>query len=105
MQPLRMEGNLNGQKQTWLLEVACVVCKSKKIISTIMASFGVKRSPTASSVIAENLDVDVSVVCTVLNLLDKDNTVPFIARYRKEKTGGLDPTVLRNIQTQYEQLK
>lgn len=73
--------------------------------STIMASFGVKRTPTAASVIAENLDVDVNVVCTVLNLLDKDNTIPFIARYRKEQTGGLDPTILRNIQTQYEQLK
>ena len=70
-----------------------------------MASFGVKRTPTTASVIAENQDVDVSVVCTVLKLLDKDNTVPFIARYRKEQTGGLDPTVLRNIQTQYEQLK
>ena len=105
MQPLRMEGNLNGQNRRGSLGLHVLFGSLKKIISTIMASFGVKRSPTAASVIAENLDVDVSVVCTVLKLLDKDNTVPFIARYRKEQTGGLDPTVLRNIQTQYEQLK
>lgn len=61
--------------------------------------------PRAASVLAENLNLDVNVVRTVIILLDKENTVPFIARYRKEQTGGLDPTVLRYIQAQYEQLK
>ncbi|GAA0177715.1 Tex family protein [Clostridium sediminicola] len=37
----------------------------------------------------------------VLALLDDGNTVPFIARYRKEKTGGLDDEILRNL---YERL-
>jgi uncharacterized protein len=37
----------------------------------------------------------------VLQLLDEGNTVPFIARYRKEKTGGLDDEILRNL---YERL-
>jgi len=61
--------------------------------------------PRAASVLAENLNLDVNVVRTVIILLDKENTVPFIARYRKEQSGGLDPTVLRHIQAQYEQLK
>ncbi len=33
----------------------------------------------------------------VIELLDEGNTVPFIARYRKEKTGGLDDIILRNL--------
>ena len=73
-----------------------------------MASVNPQRTeslPRAASVLAENLHLDVDVVRTVITLLDKENTVPFIARYRKEQTGGLDPTVLRHIQAQYEQLK
>lgn len=34
---------------------------------------------------------------SVIELLDEGNTVPFIARYRKERTGGLDDTILRNF--------
>ena len=56
-------------------------------------------------VLAKSLNLDPSVVQTVIILLDNENTVPFIARYRKEQTGGLDPTVLRQIQAQYQQLK
>ncbi len=33
----------------------------------------------------------------VIELLDEGNTVPFIARYRKERTGGLDDVILRNF--------
>ena len=61
--------------------------------------------PRTASVLAENLNLDANVVQTVIRLLEKENTVPFIARYRKEQTGGLDPTVLRHIQAQYNQLK
>ncbi|HEY8803578.1 MAG TPA: Tex family protein [Clostridium sp.] len=34
---------------------------------------------------------------SVIQLLDEGNTVPFIARYRKERTGGLDDIILRNF--------
>jgi len=34
---------------------------------------------------------------SVISLLDSGNTVPFIARYRKEVTGGLDDVILRNL--------
>ena len=37
-------------------------------------------------------------VQAAVDLLDEGATVPFIARYRKEATGGLDDTQLRNLQ-------
>lgn len=42
--------------------------------------------------------VDVAQVRAAVDLLDADNTLPFIARYRKEATGGLDEMVLRAIE-------
>ena len=40
--------------------------------------------------IVEELGVSEKQVNAVLTLLSEDNTIPFIARYRKEATGGLD---------------
>ena len=37
----------------------------------------------------------------VLTLLEEKNTVPFIARYRKEATGGLDEVAIKEIETEY----
>ncbi len=37
--------------------------------------------------------------------MDSGNTVPFIARYRKEATGNLDEVQIRQIQERYEYLK
>ncbi|MET0067682.1 MAG: Tex family protein [Candidatus Thiodiazotropha sp.] len=47
--------------------------------------------------IAEELQVRVPQVDATIALLDEGATVPFIARYRKEVTGGLDDTQLRNL--------
>ena len=44
-------------------------------------------------------------VKNILNLLDEGNTIPFIARYRKEMTGAIDDQVLRNFNDRYEYLK
>lgn len=41
----------------------------------------------------------------ILNLLDEGNTIPFIARYRKEMTGAIDDQVLRQFVDRYEYLK
>lgn len=41
----------------------------------------------------------------VISLLDEGNTVPFIARYRKEKTGGLDDVILRRFQERLTYLR
>ncbi len=51
-----------------------------------------------SATIAKELGVGEHQVAAALKLLDEGNTVPFIARYRKEATGGLDDTQLRAIE-------
>ena len=48
--------------------------------------------------IADELHVRVSQVDATIALLDDKSTVPFIARYRKEATGGLDDTQLRTLE-------
>lgn len=50
------------------------------------------------TVIARELQVPEANVAAAVKLLDEGNTVPFIARYRKEVTGGLDDSQLRTLQ-------
>ncbi len=52
---------------------------------------------THAEQIASQLKVKPSQVTAVINLLDEGNTVPFIARYRKEMTGSLDDEQIRII--------
>lgn len=47
--------------------------------------------------LASEMNIPVKQVENTVALLDEGNTVPFIARYRKEVTGGLDDTVLRTL--------
>jgi protein Tex len=49
--------------------------------------------------LAQELGIKPQQVAAVIELLKDGATVPFIARYRKEATGGLDDTVLRNLDT------
>ena len=51
--------------------------------------------------IANNLNITEKQVNTVLTLLQEDNTIPFIARYRKEATGALDEETIRSINEVY----
>ena len=41
-------------------------------------------------------------ITAVLSLLEDNNTVPFIARYRKEATGGLDEVEIKQIADEYQ---
>ncbi len=47
--------------------------------------------------IAEEFNLKETQVVNTVELIDAGNTIPFIARYRKEVTGSLDDTVLRNL--------
>ncbi|WP_404407617.1 Tex family protein [Jeotgalibacillus malaysiensis] len=47
--------------------------------------------------LAANISIDAAKVEKVIQLLDEGNTVPFIARYRKEMTGALDEVQIKNI--------
>ena len=55
--------------------------------------------------IARDLSIGVKQVVSVLELIKEGSTVPFIARYRKEKTGGLDEVQIINIKNEHERLE
>ncbi|ELU4008937.1 RNA-binding transcriptional accessory protein [Vibrio vulnificus] len=55
--------------------------------------------------IAQELNVRPEQVTAAVALIDDGNTVPFIARYRKEVTGGLDDTQLRNLDSRLSYLR
>jgi len=55
--------------------------------------------------IAEELSLGWSQVKSTIELLDADNTVPFIARYRKEATGSLDEEQIRAIQERIKYMR
>ncbi|MBV8467012.1 MAG: RNA-binding transcriptional accessory protein, partial [Burkholderiales bacterium] len=55
--------------------------------------------------LAEELAVRPTQIEAAVALLDEGATVPFIARYRKEVTGGLDDTQLRNLEERLRYLR
>ena len=65
--------------------------------------------------IAEELNIKIQQVENTIKLIDEGNTIPFIARYRKEVTGGLSDetlrdlgerlTYLRNLESRKEEVK
>lgn len=58
-----------------------------------------------NALIAEELGVGEAQVAATVALLDGGSTVPFIARYRKENTGGLDDTQLRRLEERLSYLR
>ncbi|WP_409967285.1 Tex family protein [Bengtsoniella intestinalis] len=55
--------------------------------------------------LAEELSQPIQYVANVIALMDEGNTIPFIARYRKEQHGAMDDTVLRNLEERLTYLK
>ncbi|WP_409254266.1 Tex family protein [Bacillus sp. SCS-153A] len=47
--------------------------------------------------ISKDLSINIKQIKSVISLLEEGNTVPFIARYRKEQTGALDEVQIRNV--------
>ncbi|MGF1911666.1 RNA-binding transcriptional accessory protein [Vibrio kasasachensis] len=62
-------------------------------------------SQAICKLIAQELNVRSEQVIAAVKLIDDGNTVPFIARYRKEVTGGLDDTQLRNLDSRLAYLR
>ena len=58
-----------------------------------------------NEILARELDRDVKHIENVVALLDEGNTIPFIARYRKELHGAMDDTALRNLAERLEYLR
>ena len=55
--------------------------------------------------LAQELNADVKHVENVVQLLDEGNTIPFIARYRKELHGAMDDTTLRTLEDRLQYLR
>ena len=60
---------------------------------------------TLEQIIAAELKIKPQQVHAALELLDGGNTIPFIARYRKEATGTLDEEALRSIEERAKYLR
>ena len=58
-----------------------------------------------STVIARRLSIAATKVVAAIKLFEEGATIPFVARYRKERTGGLDEVQLRDISELILQLK
>src|SRR5947209_1815265 len=63
------------------------------------------ENPLELSRIAQDLQIRKIQVESVVQLLDEGNTVPFITRYRKERTGGLNEEVIRQVQARIDYLR
>ena len=61
--------------------------------------------PTIAEILARELDKPLAHVQNVIDLLDQGNTIPFIARYRKELHGSMDDTALRTLEDRLSYLR
>ena len=61
--------------------------------------------PTIAELLSQELGQKVQYVENVIALLDEGNTIPFIARYRKEMHGAMDDTALRTLETRLQYLR
>ncbi len=66
---------------------------------------GVSILETINEILARELDRPLSHIENVVNLLDEGNTIPFIARYRKEMHGAMDDTSLRTLEERLQYLR
>ena len=58
-----------------------------------------------AQIIAKELSINEKQVNSTIQLIDSGNTIPFIARYRKEVTGGLSDEILRNLNERLSYLR
>ena len=58
-----------------------------------------------AEILSQELGQKLSYIENVIALLDEGNTIPFIARYRKEMHGAMDDTVLRTLETRLQYLR
>lgn len=79
--------------------------KSLYLSHFIAGRKNIMMNDTLSQIIAGELNAQTKQVTAAITLLDEGNTVPFIARYRKEVTGGLDDTQLRQLETRLSYLR
>jgi uncharacterized protein len=83
--------------------MTCVVHTSIYVVAT----FYIRRIPmnTIAALLSQELNQPQQYIENVIKLLDEGNTIPFIARYRKELHGAMDDTTLRTLETRLQYLR
>lgn len=71
---------------------------------SVQAATVLSSRPSLAQVIAQELGLGLAQVEGTVALLQDDCTIPFIARYRKERTGNLDEVQIRDVRDRYEYL-
>lgn len=66
---------------------------------------GEPEGAPVTSFISHSLSLPLQSVSAVITLLNEGCTIPFISRYRKERTGGLDEVQITDISELYDRLK
>lgn len=93
---------LEGQAGYFRLGPFCVIIN--RILQDILPR-RFKQGLEYAKVIAQELGLRLNQVQGAVDLLNADNTIPFIARYRKEVTGELDENALRDVAERLEYLR
>lgn len=70
----------------------CCVCGPASF-----ALYGSEKKMDINKKLADELGVNVRFINQTVSLIDEGNTIPFIARYRKEMTGGMSDVILREL--------
>ena len=78
---------------------------SKHSANRALPLSGELEGASGASFISHSLSLPLQSVSSVLTLLNEGCTIPFISRYRKERTGGLDEVQITNISDLYDRLK
>ena len=79
--------------------------KSEHSANRALPPSGEPEGASGASFISHSLSLPLQSVSAVLTLLNEGCTIPFISRYRKERTGGLDEVQITNISELYDRLK
>ena len=74
-------------------------------LRSVTVGSGEPEGASGASFISHSLSLPLQSVSTVLTLLNEGCTIPFISRYRKERTGGLDEVQITDISELYDRLK
>ena len=58
-----------------------------------------------NALLSNEFSTDAAIISRIVSLIDEGNTIPFIARYRKEMTGAMDDQKLREISERLDYLR
>ena len=79
--------------------------KSEHSVNRALPPSGEPEGASVTSFISHSLSLPLQSISAVLTLLNEGCTIPFISRYRKERTGGLDEVQITDISDLYDRLK